>query len=64
MFKKGSTVRAKFRVCDANGQSVATGAVSSFVLYQVANGTEISAVTEAVDSTTPDNAFQWDASGQ
>jgi hypothetical protein len=64
VFKKGSTVPAKFRVCDANGQSVAAGVVSSFVLYQVVNGTEVSAVTEDVDSTTPDNSFRWDSSGQ
>jgi hypothetical protein len=60
--KKGSTVPAKFRVCDAAGNSVGTpGVVSSFQLIQVINGTVIDNVTEDPLSTTPDAAFRWDA---
>ena len=64
VFKKGSTVPAKFRVCDANGNSIGTpGVVSSFRLVQISNGT-VSDVDEAVVSTTPDTAFRWSASDQ
>ncbi len=64
VFKKGSTVPAKFRVCDASGNSIGTaGVVSSFRLIQTSNGT-VSDVDEAAVSTTPDTAFRWDASGQ
>lgn len=59
VFKKGSTVPAKFRVCDANGISVGTaGVVSSFRLVQIISET-VSEVGEAVVSTTPDTAFRW-----
>jgi hypothetical protein len=63
VFKKGSTVPAKFRVCDASGNSVGSpGVVSSFRLIQTIAGT-VSDVDEAVYSTTPDAAFRWDATG-
>jgi len=64
VFKQGSTVPAKFRVCDANGLSIGSlGTVSSFRLTQTASGT-VTVVDEAVDSTTPDTAFRWDPSAQ
>jgi len=59
VFKQGSTVPAKFRVCDANGNSVgAPGVVTSFRLIGILAGT-VQDVDEAVDSTTPDIAFRW-----
>ncbi|MGZ6693662.1 MAG: PxKF domain-containing protein, partial [Solirubrobacteraceae bacterium] len=64
VFKQGSTVPAKFRVCDVNGASIGTpGVVSSFRLVQTISGT-ITSVDEAVYSTTPDTAFRWDSTGQ
>ncbi len=64
VFRQGSTVPAKFRVCDALGNSIGTaGLVVSFRLVQVTNGT-ITFVDEAVDSTTPDSAFRWSSSDQ
>jgi hypothetical protein len=60
VFKQGSTVPAKFRVCDANGVSIGTpGVVSTFVLYKTIAGTE-DTLNEPVNSTTPDTAFRWD----
>jgi hypothetical protein len=57
--KQGSTVPAKFRVCDAKGNSVgAPGTVTSFYLVQIINGT-VSNVNEVPGSTTPDTAFRW-----
>jgi hypothetical protein len=65
VFKKGSTVPAKFRVCDANGNSIGTtGVVSSFKLIQKILGTVINTVNEDVISTTPDMAFRWDSTAQ
>jgi MBG domain (YGX type) len=63
VFKQKSTVPAKFRVCDVNGNSIGTpGVVSSFFGYSSAGtGTEID---EVVDSTTPDTAFRWSSSDQ
>jgi hypothetical protein len=62
VFQKGSTVPAKFRVCDGNGVSIGTaGVVSSFKLVQTLSGTTSTSVNEVVDSTTPDTAFRWDA---
>jgi hypothetical protein len=64
-FKQGSTVPAKFRVCDANGNSVGSaGVVSAFNLVGVVNGTVTQTVEDAVASTTPDASFRWDPSGQ
>ena len=60
VFKQKSTVPAKFRVCDAKGQSIGTpDVVSSFRLVQKSSGT-LTDVDEAVNSTTPDTAFRWD----
>jgi Tol biopolymer transport system component len=64
VFKQRRTVPAKFRVCDANGNSIgAPGVVSSFALVQVLNNTTTSSV-QVVDATNPDTAFRWDPSGQ
>jgi hypothetical protein len=64
VFKQGSTVPAKFRVCDGLGNSIGTpGLVTRFALYQTSAG-QVTGVNEIVDSTTPDNAFRWDPSGQ
>jgi hypothetical protein len=60
VFKKGSTVPVKFRVCDANGNSVGTnGVVAGFALVQSVSGTVANA-NETVLSTTGDAAFRWD----
>ena len=66
VFKQGSTVPVKFRVCDALGHSIgtATGVVKSFVLTAKTRGLETGTVNEAIVSTTPDTAFRWDSSGQ
>jgi len=65
VFKQGSTVPAKFRVCDVNGNSIGTpGVVTSFKLVKTISGTESAVVNEPVDSTTPDSAFRWSATDQ
>lgn len=64
VFKKGSTVPAKFRVYDANCNSVGTaGVVTGFVLMYVGSSSN-APVNEVVDSTTPDTAFRWSATDQ
>ena len=64
-FKQGSTVPAKFRVCDAAGRSIGTaGLVTSFNLVQTISGTVSTTVDEDVVSTTPDSNFRWDPSAQ
>ncbi|HVL68481.1 MAG TPA: PxKF domain-containing protein, partial [Vicinamibacterales bacterium] len=56
---------AKFRVCDAFGNSVATaGVVRAFHLVQIIAGTVVSDVNDTVASTTPDAAFRWSATDQ
>jgi hypothetical protein len=61
VFKQKSTVPAKFRVCDANGNSVGLpGTVIGFAIIMSTNGT-YSDANEAPDSTTPDTAFRWSA---
>ncbi|HEX5557035.1 MAG TPA: MBG domain-containing protein [Gaiellales bacterium] len=67
VFKKGSTVPIKFRVCDANGVSigasgVVTGTPAAPVL--VSKSTGAGGVDESVYSTTPDTSFRWDPSAQ
>jgi hypothetical protein len=62
--KAGSTVPAKFRVGDANCNSVGTpGVVTAFnlILRSSDPGAQIN---EVVDSTTPDTAFRWDPTAQ
>jgi hypothetical protein len=64
-FKQGSTVPAKFRVCDANGVSIGIpGVVTSFNLVAIINGTITTTVDEDVVSTNNDTAFRWDPSAQ
>jgi hypothetical protein len=64
VFKQGSTIPAKFRVCDANGNSIGTpGVVSDFKLIKKTNGTS-SDTNEAVVSTSADSAFRWDPGAQ
>jgi len=64
VFKQRRTVPAKFRVCDAYGNSIGTpGVVSSFALVQVLNNTSKSSV-QVVDTSNPDTAFRWDPSSQ
>jgi hypothetical protein len=64
VFKQGSTVPAKFRVCDANGNSVGTpGVVVSFAAMSASNAISLT-VNETIVSTTPDTAFRWDAAAQ
>jgi hypothetical protein len=64
VFKKGSVVPTKFRVCDANGNVISTaGVVTGFVQVASVEGT-VTEVDEQVYSNTPDNGFRWDASAQ
>ncbi|MBD0372429.1 MAG: PxKF domain-containing protein [Pyrinomonadaceae bacterium] len=64
VFKKGSTVPAKFRVFDANCNSVGTaGVVTGFVLMYVGSASN-TLVNEVVDSTTPDTVFRWSPTDQ
>jgi hypothetical protein len=64
--KQGSTIPAKFRVCDVNGVSIGTaGVVTSFSLVSTTSGLVTTTVDDGtVTSTTPDTAFRWDSSGQ
>jgi MBG domain (YGX type) len=64
-FKQGSTVPAKFRVCDVAGNSIgAPSVVTSFNLVGIISGTVSATVDEAVISTTPDSSFRWDPTAQ
>jgi hypothetical protein len=64
VFKLGSTVPTKFRVCDAKGVSIGTsGVVNGYGLVGAADSSTIT-VDEDVYSTTPDTAFRWDPTGQ
>ena len=63
--KKGSTVPVKFRVCDANGNSIGTaGVVTDFQLVQIIENLVPHTVTEDPSSTTPDAAFRSSPSDQ
>jgi len=63
VFKQGSTVPAKFRVCDANGNSIGTAdVVASFKLVRTT--ASAGALDESVVSTTPDTDFRWSATDQ
>ncbi len=67
VFKKGSTVPVKFRVCDANGASIGTAGVvtgTPAAPVLVSKSTGAGGVDESVYSTTPDTSFRWDSSGQ
>jgi hypothetical protein len=67
VFKKGSTVPVKFRVCDANGVSIGTAGVvtgTPAAPVLVSKSTGAGGVDETVYSTTPDTSFRWDPTGQ
>jgi hypothetical protein len=65
VFKKGSTVPAKFRVCDANGVSIGTpGTVTDFKLVKKVSGLDEEIVSEPVFSTTPDTEFRWSSTDE
>jgi hypothetical protein len=65
VFKKGSTVPAKFRVCDANGAAVGmAGVVTAFGTLAAAAEPANATINEDVVSTTPDTTFRWDNTGQ
>jgi hypothetical protein len=65
IFKQGSTVPAKFRVCDALGNSIGTpGVVSSFTLLSAVQIGGSGTINETIVSTTPDTVFRWDSTGQ
>ena len=60
-FNQGRTVPAKFRVCDAKGNSIgAPGVVSSFRLVQVISESGVQNLNAEVPSTTPEKDFRWD----
>jgi hypothetical protein len=64
VFKQKSTVPAKFRVCDANGNSVGLpGTVIGFGML-MSSSNNYSEANEVVDSTTPDTAFRWSPTDQ
>jgi len=59
VFKLGSTVPTKFRVCDANGVSIGTpGVVTAYGLVASASSPNVT-IDEDIYSTTPDTAFRW-----
>jgi len=66
VFKKGSTVPVKFRVCDALGNSIGTSGVvtGAGAPVFVSSTSTTAAVDEAAYSTTPDTAFRWDPTGR
>lgn len=62
-WQQGGQPKLHIDFTDANGNSVgAAGVVASFSLLQTMSGTVVTTVNEAVDSTTPDPNFRWDAS--
>ncbi len=65
VFKGGSTIPVKFRVCDANGVSIGTaGVVTSNPFACTISGNTGSPVDETINSTTPDTNFRWDSTNQ
>jgi hypothetical protein len=66
VFKRGSTVPVKFRVCDALGNSIGTpGVVSTFIAVEKTPlGSDVPTIAEDIVSTTPDAAFRWDPTSQ
>jgi len=64
VFKLGSTVPTKFRVCDYYGNSV--GAAGTVVSYQLIAAGSSSGLTidESAYSNTPDTSFRWDSTAQ
>ena len=61
VFKVGTIVIARFRVCDATGKSIGSaGVVKSFALVQTIHGSTTTNVNQAVASATSAKAFTWD----
>ena len=71
VFKKGSTVPVKFRVCGVDQISVGpaltagamltnTGVVQSFIMISAMKGTLATSVNEDILSTSASSAFRWD----
>jgi len=64
VWKQGSTVPAKFRVCDVNGNSIGTaGVVANFFVYQTKNGT-VTNVDETNITSTNSLYWNFDPTGQ
>jgi Bacterial Ig-like domain (group 3) len=64
VFKQGSTVPNKFRVCDALGNSIGTsGVITNFVLYQINAGT-MAPLDETLDNSTNDLGWRFDPTAQ
>jgi hypothetical protein len=64
VFKLGSTVPTKFRVCDVNGTSVGLpGTVASYQLIAAGATTGLT-VDEQAYSTAIDTTFRWDSTAQ
>jgi len=58
-------VPAKFRVCDAFGNSIGTpGVVTQWKLVKISSGTAENSVNEPVDSTTAFTDFRWSSTDQ
>jgi len=65
VFKAGRTVPLKFRVGDANGNSIGTpGTIASFRIISVITGTVTTPVDLSPSSTTPDTSFRFDPTSQ
>lgn len=65
IFKQGSTIPAKFRVCDINGLSIsASDLIKNFNLVKIISGTAVSNINESVNSITPESNFRWDLLSQ
>jgi MBG domain (YGX type)/Bacterial Ig-like domain (group 3) len=65
VFKAGRTVPLKFRVGDANGNSIGTpGTITSFRIIGVIIGTVSTPLDLPPGSTTPDTAFRFDPTAQ
>jgi len=64
VWKQGSTVPAKFRVCDVSGKSIGTpGVIYKFVLYKSTGGT-VTNVDEPIDNSTNDLGWRFDPTAQ
>ncbi|MDP9162363.1 MAG: PxKF domain-containing protein [Acidobacteriota bacterium] len=64
VFKKGSTIQIKFRVCDSQNLSVRTpGVVQSFTLDSVTQGT-VTVVNQVTPAVTTDATFHFDRTSQ
>lgn len=60
VFKQGSVIPAKFRVCTGDGQAIATsGVVTSFRLVQIIRAGSVSDVDQPVPSATSDPDFRF-----